>query len=324
MWFEVDGYALRVQASDRSLEPVLDAVPLPLYRHEPSLPSMGTLSLRTCSPAQLRSEAEAFVSAPGERLRLPAAADTALAVDLLITPPEAILLLPDHGVATISSDGTRADVMVTEPDGLPAAALAATAVLAMIAERGFTPIHASLAARDGAGVMFCGERSRGKTSSCLALARAGWAVRADDRCFLRVRDGLPVVWGPGGGDMRLRLDSATLWPDLGEAIAQGRALGGKRVIQLAELGYHASAGSVTCRALMFPDVIGSGAHTMEPMPPAEALGEMLFSTGLAALPAHAARQFRDVTVLLDRTPCYRLSLGRDMDLLPMTIAEVLA
>ena len=321
MWFEVDGSALDVQASDRSLQPVLDAIPLPLYQHEPSPPSMGTLDLSTCSPAHLRSEVEAFEAAPGERLQLPPPADTDLAVDLLITPREAVLLLPEHGVATVASGGARTDVMLIEPDGLPAIALAAAAVLAMVAERGFSPIHASLVARNGAGVMFCGERSRGKTSSCLALARAGWEVRADDRCFLRVRDGQPLVWGPGG-DMRLRPDARELWPDLAEAMAQGRAWGEKRVVRPADLGYHASAGSVTCRALMFPHVIGSGAHTLEPMPAAEALGEMLFSTGLAALPAHAAQQFRDVAVLLDQTPCYRLGLGRDMDLLSAAIAEV--
>ncbi len=323
MWFEIDGHALVVTATDGNRHPALDAVPLPLRRDELSLPVAGALSFETCSAAELQSVAATAMAGEGQRLRLPAAPGNGLEVEVLTRPTEAVLLCPGHGLTRVSSDGTHAQVLVTDPDGLPAGAIAASAVLAMIAERGFSPIHASLVNLEGVGVMFCGERSRGKTSSCLALARGGWTVRADDRCFLRVRDGQPVVWGPGG-EMSLRPDAVNLWPDLSRPMAEGRDGSGKRVVELAAVGGHAAAGSVVCHALMFPNVTGAQPHQIEPMPKAEALGEMLFSTGLAALPEHAALQFRDLAALLEQTPCYRLGLGRDMDELPRTIAEVLA
>lgn len=124
--------------------------------------------------------------------------------------------------------------------------------------------------------------------------------------------------------MRLRADAARIWPDLSAPMAQGRARGEKRVVSVAAIGGRAAAGSVVRPALMFPEVIGHGPHRLERMAPAEALGEMLFSTGLAPLPAHAARQFRDLTALLEQAPCYRLCLGAEMDELPCTIAEALA
>lgn len=320
MWFEIDGQALLVDAPDPALQPAVDAIPLFLRHDHPDLPSLGFLRLRRGPLPDLRTRAEALIASGGKRIPQPAGAEAV--VEVVIGPAQAVISWPDQGLAVLRADGTGAEVTVVEPDSLASAVLAAAAALAMIAEHGFSPIHASLVDLDGRGVMFCGERSRGKTTSCLALARAGWTVRADDRCFLRVRDGLPVVWGPGG-EMRLRADAARLWPDLTEPMAQGRARGEKRVVSPAELGGHAAAGSVVRPALMFPEVVGHGPHRIERVAPAEALGEMLFSTGLAPLPAHAARQFRDLTALLEQAPCYRLHLGAEMDELPHAIAEVL-
>ena len=311
-----------MDAPDDSFHAALDGVPLCLHESDTPFPTVGALRFRTCSAAQLEALAGPAMAGDGRLLRLPAASETGLDAQLLIGPGEIVLHCEAHGLVKMTQDGTASEVTVTDPGHVSAAVLAAFAVLSMVAARGFSPVHASLVERDGAGVMFCGERSRGKTSSCLALGRAGWVVRADDRCFIHIREGVAVVWGPGGA-VRLRPDAARLWPDLREPMAQGRDWAGKRVVELASVGGCAGAGSVVCRAILFPQVAGTERHHVEPMGRAEALAEMLGSTGLAALPAHAALQFRDLTTLLEQTPCYHLRLGRDMDALPETISGVL-
>ncbi|MGM0493377.1 MAG: hypothetical protein ACQER1_10535 [Armatimonadota bacterium] len=255
-------------------------------------------------------------------MHLPASPEMGIDADLLVGPDASVLICDGEGMATVSADGEEAEVILTEPGGLPAATLAAHAVLTIVAELGFSPVHASLVDRDGAAVMFCGERSRGKSSSCMALARAGWTVRADDRCFVHTPDGCALVWGPGG-TVSLRPGAAELWPDLEERMARDPAGAVKHVVEVAEVGGRAEAGSVRCGALLFPEVVGDGPHRVEPLPRAEALSDMLFTTGLAVVPAHAALHFRHLTTLIEQTPCFRLRLGEDMDELPSVIAEVL-
>jgi len=51
------------------------------------------------------------------------------------------------------------------------------------------PLHASAVEFGGNGVLFVGESGRGKTTTALALATRGWALIADDRCFLTDREG---------------------------------------------------------------------------------------------------------------------------------------
>lgn len=311
-----------VRAPQPSVQSALEAVPLPLKQTATPPDVSATLSMRTCSADDLQRRADSARAVGGPALRLPASQEMGVAADLLTGPDDQVVLVCDgQGLASVSADGRRAEVIVTEPVGLPAATLAASAVLALVAELGFSPIHASLADRDAA-VMFCGERSRGKSSSCMALARAGWTVRADDRCFVHTPDDRILVWGPGG-TVSLRSGAAELWPDLVDKMAGDRGAIGKHVVEAAAVGGRAEAGSVVCHALLFPEVVGDGPHRVERMPRAEALSEMLLTTGLALVPAHAALHFRHLTTLIEQTSCYRLMLGEDMDALPSAIAGVL-
>ena len=323
MWFQIDRHTIMVHAPEESLRWAIDSIPLPLQESPAPANASATLRLATCSSGELKQRAAAAMTRDGLLLNLPASPEMGVAADLLVGPDGAVFFCEGHGMASVSADGARAEVLAAEPDGLPAASLAASAVLAMVAEFGFSPIHASLVDRDGSAVMFCGERSRGKSSSCMALARAGWTVRADDRCFVHTRDERVIVWG-GGGRVSLRPGAATLWPDLAETMERGRSGAAKHLVEAAAIGGHAEAGSVVCGALLFPEVVGEGPHRVEPMPRADALSEMLFTTGLAAVPDHAALHFRHLTALIEQTPCYRLRLGAEMDDLPATIAGALS
>jgi hypothetical protein len=323
MWFELDGSALLVAELDECQSYLLDAVPLtvcdaPLPGHP-----FAALTLRQCASdrlAQRLAEAEQGCAA-----RLEIASPPEVGADTIVLTGETgtTLALPGYALATISPDWSAAEVLVVDHETLAAQALVAGTVLSLVAERGYFAVHSSMAQREGVGVMFLGERSRGKTSSCLALGKAGWTVLADDRCYVHGSEAAPLVWGPGGS-MRLRPDASELWTDLAGPMSQGRRWGLKAVVEAADLSVPSAAASATPKALFFPQVRGAGAHEVRPVGRAEALSEMLCSTGLVMLPGHAARQFQALAGLVQSAKCYRLTLGQDMATLPEAILEALA
>ena len=322
VWFQIAGRCIVVDIRHESLRSALDAVPLPLHEAGAPVHASAALRLTLTSSEDLPGHVADARLADGTALTIPASPEIGTPVELLVCSDGATFICDGHGVATVSADGTEAEVIVAEPTSLAAGALVASVVLATAAEFGFSPVHASLADRDERAVMFCGERSMGKSSSCMALARAGWTVRADDRCYVHTCDGDTMVWG-AGGSISLRPGAANLWPDLQQAMQQKPPETVKHVVKADEVGGRAEAGSVRCDALLFPTVIGEGPHRIEPIPRADALPDLLFTTGLAAIPAHAALHFRHLTALVEQTPCYRMELGRDMDALPAAIGEAL-
>ncbi len=77
-----------------------------------------------------------------------------------------------------------------------------------------TPMHAGCVARDGRGVLLCGDSQSGKSSLSYACARAGWTFVSDDASsLLRCEaDARTVLGGPHR--LRLRPDARELFPEL--------------------------------------------------------------------------------------------------------------
>jgi len=57
-------------------------------------------------------------------------------------------------------------------------------VYMMLAQRDVTPVHGACVARNGAGVLLCGNSGAGKSTLAYACARAGWTFVADDTVML--------------------------------------------------------------------------------------------------------------------------------------------
>lgn len=107
------------------------------------------------------------------------------------------------------------------------------AVLQLISALHHAPIHAACvtppSAMHPAGILLCGDSGAGKSSLTYACARAGWTFTSDDASFLiRDNDGPPTVVGDAGR-MRLRPQSAMLFPELASRTATERGNGDQRL-----------------------------------------------------------------------------------------------
>jgi hypothetical protein len=109
-----------------------------------------------------------------------------------------------------------------------------------IVTRHATPVHAGCVARNGRGVLLCGESGAGKSSLSYACARAGWTFVSDDASFILNNGEERLVTG-NCHQIRFRPTAATLFPELEGAEVTPRA-NGKPSIELPT----ASLAQITC------------------------------------------------------------------------------
>ena len=94
------------------------------------------------------------------------------------------------------------------------------------------PIHASCVARDGRGILLCGDSHAGKTSLAYACARHGFTYVSDDASFLiRNRAAERVVVGNPHW-IRLRPEATKFFPELADHPTAVRG-NGKTMIRIA-------------------------------------------------------------------------------------------
>jgi len=254
----------------------------------------------------------------GEGLRAEAA------LTLLLSEEGPAYVIEGCGVATVSPDWSsiRIGLLPEVAATLAAWELIATVFQDLAAHHGYHALHASMAEREGRAVLFCGEKARGKSTSCLALGRAGWTVRCDDRCYVRPHPKPLTVWGPAR-DIRLRTDVREFWPEVGEVLEREGRWTTKGILPMASLVPQWGPGHSRPHVLFLPEVSGGEGHRVEPLSPATAMQELLSATGIAMVPAHAASHFAAVADLVESTTSYRLYLGRDMSALPAVVEELL-
>jgi hypothetical protein len=80
----------------------------------------------------------------------------------------------------------------------------------------FTPIHGACVAREGRGVVLCGDSQAGKSSLAYACARRGWTYVTDDASWLIRRRAAERVVVGNAHQLRLRPDAAQIFPELGD------------------------------------------------------------------------------------------------------------
>jgi hypothetical protein len=184
---------------------------------------------------------------------------------------------------------------------------------------GLYSLHASGAVLDGKAVLIAGHSGAGKSTLAAALVRAGFAFIGDDMTFLVEREGTVGIRAfPDESD--LTDESARLIPGLEYLAAGEMPLGWpKRRVRLerafgAEIAWRSDPA-----VILFPQVVASSATTSaEHMSEDEALLELAPNVLLTDVAA-SQRHLNVLATLVERTPCYRLTLGRDLD---AAVAEV--
>src|SRR5215469_1692814 len=98
------------------------------------------------------------------------------------------------------------------------------AAFMMVEQKALAPLHAALIAKDGVGVMLCGESMAGKSTLAYACARAGWSFVTDDGTFLVRGESDRYALGDFP-NLRLREDAVQLFPELANRLAVVRPNG---------------------------------------------------------------------------------------------------
>jgi hypothetical protein len=97
-----------------------------------------------------------------------------------------------------------------------------------LAQLYLAPAHAACVARDGRGVLLCGDSGAGKTSLAYHLARNGWTYVSDNECWIVRERGTLVAGNPAR--IRFRDSAVELFPEL-RGIAPRMHANGKMSIE---------------------------------------------------------------------------------------------
>jgi hypothetical protein len=135
----------------------------------------------------------------------------------------------------------------------------------------FTPIHGACVAREGRGVLLCGDSEAGKSSLAYACARRGWTYVTDDASWLIRRRAAERVVVGNAHQLRLRPDAAQIFPELADRRPVMRG-NGKLSLEIwtDSLPSIATATSVAIDRLIFLRRVASGPAVLAVFDRAEA------------------------------------------------------
>jgi hypothetical protein len=226
---------------------------------------------------------------------------------------------------SIKDQGRRVDGYLTTAEVLHPDACARFVLFGLtelLKEEGFYKVHAAGLVKDGRGVLFAGFSGRGKTTSCLALVRAGYRCLSDD--YTLVRDqGSRVEALPFPTKVDVTETTIDLFPELArvrERLPRGIA---KKYCYLEEI--YPDCWGEACEPLLlfFPRVVDWPRSRAEVLPRSRALEELLPHGLLVFGKAVALKQFQTLSRLVRGAHCYRLFLGEDIRDLPGLVDPLL-
>ena len=194
--------------------------------------------------------------------------------------------------------------------------------------RGYFLLHAFAAAPGpaAAAVLLAGDIGAGKTTTGLALLHAGWKLLSNDSPILAATaDRLQVLAYPGL--LSAYPDTLGRFPELAHLAPTDGHRGDERrekTIFAAEAIYpDAWLETAPPGALVFPQIEARSEHLLEPLPPAEALRQILPHAieqwDRAMIPIH----LQLLNQLVQSVPAYRLHLCPDVTSLPKVLAQTI-
>ena len=216
-----------------------------------------------------------------------------------------------------SGDGSRiqARAAASTPRRLFTAIMVFMALMRALRGRGQFHLHAGAVVTPGGRPwLVVGRSGAGKTTTTLALVRAGFSFLGDDSVLLRQgQAGVEILPLPLDFHLAPRTAEAfaDLAPELGETIDEGalkRRLDARRTFASQRLGRVGPPA-----ALVFPAVTDAARTSIEPRPPALAMGELLHGSALLTVEgmADVRSQVALLEAIVGRATCWSLALGAD-------------
>lgn len=196
-------------------------------------------------------------------------------------------------------------------DDLYCALTVAAALL--LGRQGRVLLHSgAVAAPDGRAWLLVGDSRSGKSSTCAALIRGGRDYLSDDVVVVREdrADGLVVE----GWLRRFNLD---------DGFAEGTPSGRRAPVDPARLGPGRWRRSAPLGGLLLPRVRAGEPTVLEPVPAAEALGQVIRQSPWLLADAAAAPRLLVLMSRLARLPRRRLRLGADAYANPARLLDCL-
>ena len=192
----------------------------------------------------------------------------------------------------------------------------------MLKRRGLYGLHAGGVCRDGRALLLPGTSGSGKTTLTLALARAGLGFLGDDTLFLRRGStGIEVLAFPDEFD--LTDETVAFFPELRFLLGTERLDGWRKRQVRPERAWGAGVVWQAAPALLvFPRVAGVPESRLEPMDRGEALLEL--APNVLLTEPHSAQAHLDALAeLVERSDCWRLATGTDLDAAVRRLMELL-
>jgi len=222
-------------------------------------------------------------------------------------PRLSVLCEPGRGLARASSTGLLEEDLwaLSHP-------LFTLPLVELLKRRGLYGLHAGGLCRNGRALLLPGTSGSGKSTLTLSLARAGFGFLGDDTLFLASRpEGLKILAFPDEFD--LTDQTVTFFPELTPLLDAALPAGWRKRQIRAERTYGAEVvWECEPALLVFPRVAGVRDSRLSPMPKDEALMELAPNV-LLTEPASSQAHFDALAELVERSDCWRLETGTDLD-----------
>jgi hypothetical protein len=191
----------------------------------------------------------------------------------------------------------------------------------LLRHAGLYPMHAACAAKNGDAVIFSGRGGSGKSTSAVALVRAGFELLSDDLILLRAgRGGLRVLSWPQR--VRVTKKTARMVPEIAHLRhSPGRI---KKAFSLKEVYGRDHAISARPRIILFPELTRRPGHSVLPLDTTTALCRLLPNSLYVVEPDIAARHFDVLARLGAACKSYVLRCGTNIEDLPALVEKLLA
>lgn len=242
-------------------------------------------------------------------------------------PTDAMYLsFRDGLIAVIYGSSSRAEILVPE-DAVESIRRLKHAVfmlplIELLRPHGLYNTHAAGLAVNGKGLLFPAECGSGKTTLTLTLARGGFEFLSDDLIFLK-QDGQQVSMHAFPDDVDLTEDTRRIFPELEPHLRPEIPGCPKRQVSPAQAYGARIAAECAPAAVICPRVAHTDHTRLERLSSLEAFPEFAQNVTLAR-PKAAQKHLNIIGALLRQVPCYRMHTGRDLDVLPDLLRELLS